>query len=122
MAATVYDITIEQGATFELPLRWKDPLGVPIDITGYTARMQVRRSYSAPIALLSLTSESNPAGIVLGGPDGTIRVVADALLTSRMPATDLSSRYVYDIELVSPTGKVTRLMQGQVEVRAEVTR
>ena len=42
--AAVYDITIEQGATFRLSLVWKDSSNVPVNLTGYTARMQVRRS------------------------------------------------------------------------------
>ena len=47
MAAGLYDITIEQGATFQMNLTWKDSTGSPVNITGYTARMQVRENYEA---------------------------------------------------------------------------
>jgi hypothetical protein len=30
-----YDITIHQGATFVLPLQYRDNTGLPIDMTGY---------------------------------------------------------------------------------------
>lgn len=31
-----YDITIHQGATFELPVQYKDTVGQPVNMSGYT--------------------------------------------------------------------------------------
>ena len=31
-----YDITIHQGATFELPVQYKDSTGAPVNMSGYT--------------------------------------------------------------------------------------
>jgi len=59
-----FDITINQGATFELTITWKDSAGTAINLTGYTARMQVRETYSSATSIVSLT---NAAGITLGG-------------------------------------------------------
>lgn len=36
-----YNITIHQGATFELPLQYKDSTGAPINMSGYTVAAQL---------------------------------------------------------------------------------
>lgn len=115
MAAAQHDITIEQGATFQMNLVWKDAGGTPINLTGYSARMQVRRKYSSTDYLLNLVS---PTDITLGGALGTIVVTASAAATDNLP----SKPAVYDLELVSPTGVVTRLIEGSVLITPEVTR
>ncbi len=116
MAAAKHDILIEQGATFRLNLVWKDSAGVPVNLTGYSARMQVRRSLNSSEPLLNLTT-SNGA-ITLGGAAGTIAVVAAATLTD-----DINARSaVYDLELQSADGTVTRLIEGRATISPEVTR
>ena len=42
MAAGKYDFTIEQGATVDFSVQYKDSGSIPIDLTGYQARMQFR--------------------------------------------------------------------------------
>lgn len=116
MAAASYDILIEQGATYQQTFAWKDSDGVAIDITGYTARMQVRRSRSAETVLLEATTTNGY--IVLGDALGTIAVTIPASITQDVTA----SRGVYDLELVSAGGIVTRLLEGSVEISKEVTR
>lgn len=116
MAAATHNLTIEQGATFQLNLLWKTSAGTPIDLTGYTARMQVRRKHDADTAMLNLTTENS--AIVLGGAAGTIAITAAATLTD-----DLTGKVaVYDLELVSAGGVVTRLIEGCVTISPEVTR
>jgi hypothetical protein len=113
--AKEYDITIDQGATFKLDLVWRDSAGDPIDLTDYSARMQVRQSVRSDTTELNLVS---PADIALGGLAGTIAVTASATDTAAMTI----KRGVYDLEVVSASGVVTRLLQGAVEVSKEVTR
>lgn len=116
MAAGTYDITIEQGATFTLNLRWLDSEGTPIDITGYTARMQVRRKYSDKTSVLSLTSQDNE--IILGDSLGTIDVTASDEKTA---AINIKAG-VYDLELETPSGDVVRLVQGTAVISPEATK
>jgi hypothetical protein len=115
MVAGVHDITIEQGATFTLSVIWKDSNDTPIDVTGYTARMQLRQKYNSETAALSLTSAAGD--IVLGGAAGTIVVTAAATVTDDIPFRT----GVYDLELVNGT-VVTRLLQGCATISPEVTR
>lgn len=113
--AAIHPITIEQGATFRLSLIWKSG-GVPVDITGWTARMMVKRRYGDTAPLLSFTTENG--AIVLGGAAGTVEVTGLATLTDDIPAKP----GVWDIELESPTGYVKRLLEGPAVITPEVTR
>ena len=111
-----YNIITDQGATFSRTLTWTDSAGTAVNLTGYTARMQVRTDYETTgTPVLSLTTENGK--IVLGGSAGTIAL--------GVPASDMASviagSYVYDLELVSGV-VVVRLVQGTFTVRAEVTR
>lgn len=116
MTAATRDITIEQGATFTYPLIYKDSEGTPVNLTGYTARMQVRRSKASDVAVLTLTTENG--SITLGGAAGTINVVASAENTAAITI----KVGVYDLELVSPSGNVKRLIEGEVTISQEVTK
>lgn len=117
MAAANYDIIIEQGSVFDLNLVYKDSNEVPINLTGYSARMQVRQKYSSPDPLLSLVS---PTNITLGGALGTIHAKATASMTQALTI----KQGVYDLELVPPSGAgdAFRLVEGAVIVTPEVTR
>ena len=112
-----YNITLYQGATFRLPLTWKagDP-ATAVNLTGCTARMQVRADMKAPKALITLTTENG--GIVLGGAAGTIQIIVTAADTTPLQLQG----GVYDLEIIFPGGDVRRLLQGSVDILPEVTR
>ncbi len=114
MAAGALDFTIEQGATFNLLMTWKIN-DVEVNLTGYSARLQARVDVEDTETILSLTSG---AGITLGGAAGTISLDRTATQTALLPMGE----YVYDLELQSGGGTVTRLVQGQLTISAEVTR
>lgn len=88
---------------------------VPMNLTGYTARLQVRSLPSDPDAVLTLTTENG--GITITALTGFVAVTATATQTGSID----EGTYVYDIELVNGS-IVTRLAQGQVVVSPEVTR
>jgi len=115
MSAGKYNFTIEQGATFDELLIYKDDSGALVDLTGYSARMQVRVKITDAQTLISLT---DTAGITLGGATGTIHLFISDIDTAALPITNA----VYDLELVDATGVVTRLLEGAVSLSPEVTR
>jgi hypothetical protein len=117
MAAGSHNFYMEQGATFQHQLTWQDAALDPINVTGYTAQMQLRTTEEAadPPAL-TLTTENNR--ITLGGAAGTITLLVTAADTALLAA----GSYVYDLELISGAGFVTRLIEGAVTVDREVTR
>lgn len=114
MSAATTNLVIDQGATWNITFTYKNASGNPINLTGYTAALQLRTSYDASSAALSLSSGS---GIVLGGTDGTIAVTASATQTGQLTAGE----YVYDLEITS-SSIVTRLVQGRITVTPQVTR
>ena len=116
MAATTYDFTIEQGATFSLTFRWKDTAGNIINLSGFTARAQFRYAKLDDEILLSMTTENGR--IILGGAAGTIQILLDAATTAAIDWTTAR----YDLELQDAAGFVTRLVEGKVKVSNEVTR
>jgi len=109
-----YNIVCPQGSTFNQQLTWTID-DVPVDLTYYTARMQVREKHISNIYNLNLTTENG--GIVLGGDEGTIFITVSAIDTAEI----IAKEYVYDLELDSG-GEVTRLIEGKFIVTPEVTR
>lgn len=104
-----YNIVAEQGATFNLNFR-VETNGTPWNLTGYTFAMQVRRSTSATTTLINLTSATMTA-------QGRVSATVNATTMAGVPA----GRWVYDIELRSSGGQVTRILEGRFIVTAEVT-
>ena len=115
MSAGSYDIYIEQGATLSLPIVWKDSSGTVINITGYTARMQVRQSVNSPTVLLSATTANGK--LVIDGAAGKVTITLSASDTASI--TWLTG--VYDLELVSGGGEVNRVLEGRLLVNRGVT-
>jgi hypothetical protein len=108
-----YNITCPQGATFDRTFT-VNVGGTALNLTGYTAAMQVREGAGAATALLSLT---NGTGITLGGTAGTIGVTIAATASAALP----SGSYSYDLELNSG-GTITRLLEGSFNVTGNITR
>jgi hypothetical protein len=106
-----------QGATFDYELTWT-AAGSAVDLTDYTARMQVRPSYDSTQVIVSLASGS---GITLGGTAGTIELFLSAEDTAELDGTP-STQFLYDLELESSSGNVTRLVEGSFFIYPEVTR
>lgn len=124
MSSGIWNITAEQGATWNPTLTYRDSTGALVNLTGYTARMQVRDGFEASAATLDLTTENG--GITLGGAAGTIAPLATATQMTALSAADASKFppnkvYVYDLELINGA-VITRLLQGTFTVVREVTR
>lgn len=87
----------------------------PVNLSGYTAALQIRSLPSDSTAVLTLTTTS---GITITAATGQVDVHATAAQTTNID----EGTYYYDIEVTSSAGVVTRLSQGQVVVTPEVTR
>ena len=113
--AVTYNTVIDQGADWYITFIYEQPDGTPVNITNYTAALQVRTSPLARTAVLTLT---NTSGITITGNTGTIACHA----TNAQTAAILNGKYAYDLEITSPQNVVTRLVQGTIEVSPQVTR
>ncbi len=104
-----YNIVADQGATFNLNFTVATD-GTPWNLTSYTFAMQVRRSANSSNTLLNITSATMNSS-------GSVAVTVSATTMNTIPA----GRWVYDIELTSSGGQVTRILEGRFIVKAQVT-
>lgn len=132
MAAGKYDFTIEQGATVDFAVQYKDSDSNPIDLTGYQARMQFRPTFGSSTIYLTLSSSLGPCGTGLnlsgsGGlpadtpiSSGSIGVYVSAMSSSQLTF----DATLYDLEIASGSGDcavVTRLLEGVVKLSKNIT-
>lgn len=109
-----YDITCYQGADYDQSFTVSQG-GTALNWTGFTARMQVREAADSTAYLLNLV---NGSGITLGGTSGTILVN----ISNAQSAAVNAGSYAYDLELISASSVVTRILQGAFNVIGQVTR
>lgn len=116
MPAASYNLTIEQGADFIKSFVLKNSDDTIKDLTGYTARMQIRQYVFSEEVEYEATTEN--AKLLINVGTGTVQM--------RFPSSDTSAftikRGVYDLELIDSSGQVIRLIQGNVQISREVTR
>lgn len=133
MAAGKYSFTIEQGATLDFEIQYRDSSGNPIDLTGYTGKMQIRSNYSGSgITYLTLTSSlgdtytktSGSAFLSFSGSNlttpttsGSIGIYAGWIATDALTFTNQA---YYDLEITSGNIR-TRILEGQVRLSKQVT-
>lgn len=110
--ATKYNLSIEQGASFYLKLTWKSATNQPINTTGYTGKMQIRNRVGGTI-LSDMTTENNK-----------IKISSAGVIELKLPASDtnqIKTNGVYDLQLISPSGEITRFLEGEVKISLAVT-
>ena len=119
MAAGRYDITIEQGATFTLPISYKDSNDAVIDLSSsYTARMKIKESTGGTVIASTESADSpkNTLSIALAASGDNITISMSATNTA---ALDFETA-IYDLELVAASN-VDRIIEGRVKLNREVT-
>jgi hypothetical protein len=118
MKPAVINLTIYQGSTFSQKFKWKtgNP-ATPVNLAGYTARMQIREKIKSPNYIINLTTE-NGGIVITNAANGEFSVEIPATVTASMNF----KVGVYDLEFVSSGGIVERLFQGTITLSPEVTR
>lgn len=108
-----YNMICPQGATFSQRLTWT--IGdVPVNMTNYSARMQVRDKHKGACIVLDLSTSNGQISL---DDEGNIDLLVDADITEGIVARE----YVYDLELNSGS-QIYRLVEGKFIVTPEVTR
>ena len=112
MTAANHNLTIDQGSDFALDLVVKDS-GVVKNLTGYSARAQMRSTKSASSVSATFTcTVTNASG-------GALKMELPNATSSALSA----GKYYYDLELYTANDAiVARLMQGAIILTPEVTR
>lgn len=131
MIAGVYNITIEQGSTFgrlisiEQPDLATDPTGQTFenfDLSGFAARMHIRRTIDTPTPMITLTTENGRIAInpnIAGAPTRNNEI---SLMITAADTATITTSGVYDLEIISAGGTVSKVIRGDVTLIPEVTR
>ena len=124
MAAPTYSFIIEQGSTWDQLLNYKDSAGVLIDLSEYTASMELRTNYLSDsgtyVVSPSCSIETTQGSTV----KGTIRMKLNA---SQTAALNFTQPVYYDLEVASGSEAsaasryVVRLLRGKIKLSKEVT-
>ena len=105
------NLTVDQGSEFEASVDVIDGDGNAVDLSQFTYHGQIRKTYNSLTAVdFDIELDINQLY--------TLNISLSASKTNAMKA----GRYVYDVEVVSPAGTVTRVIEGQVELTPSVTR
>jgi hypothetical protein len=109
--AGISNLVVDQGTTFSSIITVADQTGAPLNITNYTVKSQFRKSYQS-------SSATNFTASIYDAITGRIRLQLAPSDTSNIQA----GRYLYDIELTSPTGEKFRALEGLVIITPEITK
>jgi len=143
MPASKYDIYAEQGSTLKIHLQYKTRSGNPVDLSGFTGQMQVRRSISDSQSILMINDGGVLGGGTAGeftigsggitgsggiiwnigvtgasGTTGCILIKVDSSTMSQVP----EGKHFYDLKITNTVGEVQRLLEGMFEVAPQVSR
>lgn len=112
MAAYV-ELFMDQGANFNNIITLTDDTSnTAINITGYTVRSQMRRSY------YSVNASANIVCTITDGSAGQVTMTLGASNTSNLTP----NRYLFDMETETPSGVVSRVLEGIITVTPGITR
>lgn len=113
MSAGILNIVVETGATFNKIITVKNAAGDAVDLSNITevrSLIKTRFQDSTTNAEFTLTVQA-PA------TNGLINWVMSATITDTLVA----GTQFYDIEMEASDGTVTRLLEGEVNVKASIT-
>jgi hypothetical protein len=109
--AIVQALYMDQGTDFSTGITLYADNGIlPLDLTGYSFKAQMRKSYSSSTAYTFTCTIGSPT-------TGQIILTMDSAVTT----TVKSGRYLYDIEMVDSTGYKSRPVEGVVIVSPQIT-
>ena len=114
------NVAVEEGSTFTFDLFVTDATDVAVDLTGYDARMKIRKHVNDTTVLASW-SVSGGEITLNGTSDPNLSISVTATATAALE-WDGSAFYDLEIDDQGGTPVVTRLIEGYIELSREVTR
>jgi hypothetical protein len=106
---------VDQNTTFTFTVEYKDNSGNSIDITGASAKMQVRDTKGGSKLAFSLTSPAG--GITIDGPNGKLTIKITPTQTNKL----FYPKSSYDIMLTDSNLNKTKLLEGFITLSRSVT-
>jgi len=120
MPAAKYDFSIEQGSSFKLSMTYKNNDEVPIDITGWCARLTWTTDEGVLQSFVTTNIDLSLYKFTIDGPNGKILLQLPAATTNLFTFSTAK----YDLELESPDemyagggNEIIRLIYGTVTIK-----
>lgn len=112
MAVFVSNIVIEQGFDFDTTFQLEDTTtNNLLNLTDYSVESQLRKTYTSSTSVSFSSTITNAS-------EGSIQISLGSSETSSLK----EGRYVYDVKVVSPVGKIQKVVEGAALIRPGVTR
>jgi hypothetical protein len=108
--ATISNLYVDAGATYSNIITVTASNGQALDLTSYTVASQLRKSYQSSTVYAFTAS-------VYDAASGKIRLQLTSTQSEAIPA----GRWLYDVEITSPSGTKTRVVEGIVTVNPQIT-
>jgi hypothetical protein len=108
--ATISNLFVDAGATYSNIITVSASNGQALDLTGYSVASQMRKSYSSSTVFAFTAS-------IYAAQTGKIRLQLTPQQSEAIPA----GRWLYDVEITSPSGTKTRVVEGIVTVTPQIT-
>jgi hypothetical protein len=132
MGAGKYSFIIEQGTTTNFEIQYKDSNNTPVDLTGYTGRMQIASNYSSDpnrtvYLTLSSSLRADGTGLNFSGSNGNTPPTSGSIgiyIAACTSSLLTFSTAKYDLEIYSGSGAcplTVRLLEGQISLSNQVT-
>lgn len=118
--AYITNIVVDQGTSFLEDFFVATGEDMPLDLTGYVARLHVRDTFDTKNTRLNLTGESGK--LVIDPIAGKVTIKLSPADTTAVKVVGDKLKCVYDLEVESPAGEVFRVAQGSFTITREVTR
>lgn len=109
--ASISNLFVDQGAEYSNIITVAATSGSPLDLTNYTVKSQMRKSYTS-------STYYNFTASIYDAVNGKVRLQ----LTSTQSSAITPGRYLYDVEITSQNGNKTRVIEGIVTVTPEITK
>jgi len=124
MAIYRNDLNLQQGETFQLILNVQNTTSSTVNLSNYSASMQIRSSYTNNTVIEQLSTANGEISVA------NLGYYALSLPASRTAAVNTSAAlgyppkvtYVYDLTLTTDNGISYKIMYGQVNFYSQVTR
>ena len=110
MSAYVHNISIDSGADYSQEYDMFEVGGRVVDLTGYSARAQIRKHRDSSTAVSFRIAFVNR-------PAGKIQLSIPSWTTSKLKP----GRYCYDVEFTKPNTEIAIVLEGKVNVRAGIS-
>lgn len=108
--AAISNIYLDAGSDYSNIITLDSAGGAPLDLTGYTVKSQMRKSYSSSTVYTFTATIFNAVA-------GQIQLSMTASQTEVIPP----GRWLYDVEITSSTGARRRVVEGLVIVTPQIT-